>query len=179
MRNQKGRSLTVEQRKAIEAFDLINENTGKLWNMNDVGFDDLDSFTKKHIVARQYHKQMTDYYWVRAKAEVKAKSTKFQYEEFLEEIGGEEEFADFEGEEEGMDDMDMGDEEEMGDVEGGEEEEADLEELSNHGVGKSAKNSSGPNAGFTPAKSTKGDSKLHEGKSALQARFQKLANIIK
>ena len=86
MRNQKGRSLTVEQRKAIEAFDLINENTGKLWNMNDVGFDDLDSFTKKHIVARQYHKQMTDYYWVRAKAEVKAKSTKFQYEEFLEEF---------------------------------------------------------------------------------------------
>ena len=85
----------------------------------------------------------------------------------------------FEGEEEGMDDMDMGDEEEMGDVEGGEEEEADLEELSNHGVGKSAKNSSGPNAGFTPAKSTKGDSKLHEGKSALQERFQKLANIIK
>jgi len=70
----------------------------------------------------------------------------------------------------------MGDEDmPMDDVEGGEEEEADLEELANHGVGKSASNSAGANAGYTPAKSTKGDGKLHESVK----RFQKLANIIK
>jgi|TARA_R110001583_G_scaffold16440_2_gene67388 hypothetical protein len=82
----------------------------------------------------------------------------------------------FEGEGE-MDDMtdDMGDEEmPMDDVEG-EDEDSDLDELANHGVGKSAKNSSGPNAGMTPAKTTKGDGKLHESVK----RFQKLANIIK
>ena len=33
--------------------------------------------------------------------------------------------------------------------------------------------------GYTPAKTTKGDGKLHEEKSSLQERFQKLANIIK
>ena len=56
----------------------------------------------------------------------------------------------------------------------------DLEELKNHGMGDTlAKNSSGANAGYTPAKTTKGDGKLHEEKSQLQERFQKLANIIK
>ena len=83
----------------------------------------------------------------------------------------------------GEEDMeDMGDEEPAEDVEETymENEEADLEELANHGVGKSASNSSGANAGYTPAKTTKGDSKLHEEKSQkLQERFQKLANIIK
>ena len=73
----------------------------------------------------------------------------------------------------------MGDEEvPMDDLGGGEEdveetymenEEADLEELTNHGVGKSAGKTSGVNAGYTTVK---------EGKSPLQERFQKLANII-
>ena len=85
MRNQKGRPLNVNERKAIEAFDLINPKTKKLWSMNDKGFDGLDAFTQKHIVARDYHKQMTDFYWNRVKQEVKAKSTKFQYEEWLKE----------------------------------------------------------------------------------------------
>ena len=86
MRTQKGRPLTVNERKAIEAFDLVNPKTKKLWSMNDEGFDKLDNFTQKHIVARDYHRQMTDFYWKRVKQEVKAKSTKFQYEEWLKEF---------------------------------------------------------------------------------------------
>lgn len=85
MRTQQGRPLTADERKAIEAFDLVNPKTKKLWNMNDEGFDSLDDFTQRHIVARDYHKQMTDFYWNRVKQEVKAKSTKFQYEEWLKE----------------------------------------------------------------------------------------------
>ena len=83
-------------------------------------------------------------------------------------------FGEGEGEEE------MGDEElPMDDLEGGEgdveetymeNEEADLEELTNHGVGKSAGKTSGVNAGYTTVK---------EEKTHLQERFQKLANIIK
>ena len=91
-------------------------------------------------------------------------------------------------------------------VEGDEEEEADLEELANNGVGKAAKTSSGPNAGYGNAKSSKGDGKLHEVRKRLakksnsrkktfkpnaqktnalleskiqRERFQKLANIKK
>ena len=65
----------------------------------------------------------------------------------------------------------MGDEElPMDDIEGEEAPEADLEELSNHGVGKSAGKTSGVNAGYTTVK---------EEKTQLQERFQKLANIIK
>ena len=60
------------------------------------------------------------------------------------------------------------------------DEAADMEERASQGFGDpGAKNSSGPNAGLTPAKTTKGDGKLHEGKSQLAERFQKLANIIK
>ena len=67
------------------------------------------------------------------------------------------------------------------------DEAADMEERASQGFGDpGAKNTAGPNAGFTPAKTTKGDGKLHEEdskeeetKSALQERFQKLANIIK
>ena len=51
-----------------------------------------------------------------------------------------------------------------------ENEEADLEELTNHGVGKSAGKTSGTNAGYKTVK---------EEKTQLQERFQKLANIIK
>jgi len=62
--------------------------------------------------------------------------------------------------------------------------EADLEEAASTGFGDAgAKNTSGKDAGYTPAKTTRGDGKLHENKeeetSALQERFQKLANIIK
>ena len=55
-------------------------------------------------------------------------------------------------------------------------EEADLEEAASTGFGDAgAKNTSGKDAGYTPAKTTSGDGKLHEGVK----RFQKLANIIK
>lgn len=86
MRTQKGKVLSTSELKAIRAFDLVNPNTKKLWNMNDKGFDSLDTFTQKHIVARQYQKQLTDFYWDRIKAEVKLKSNKFQYEEFIAEF---------------------------------------------------------------------------------------------
>ena len=53
------------------------------------------------------------------------------------------------------------------------DEAADMEERASQGFGDpGAKNTAGSNAGYTPAKTTKGDGKLHE-------RFQKLANIIK
>ena len=86
MRTQKGRVLTKPQEKAIEAFDLINPETKKLWNMYDNGFENLDTFTQKHIIARDYHKQMTDFYWERTKQEVKANSSKYDYEVFLKEF---------------------------------------------------------------------------------------------
>ena len=82
---------------------------------------------------------------------------------------------------------DMGDDEEadedmdedmMGEVKDDDEknESADMEEAASTGFGDAgAKNSSGKDVGYTPAKTTKGDGKLHE--SVL--RFQKLANIIK
>ena len=60
-------------------------------------------------------------------------------------------------------------------------EEADLEERAAQGFGDpGAKNTHGKDAGYTPAKVTRGDGKLHEEdskeeetKSALQERFQK------
>ena len=53
------------------------------------------------------------------------------------------------------------------------DEAADMEERAGQGFGDpGAKNTAGSNAVYTPAKTTKGDGKLHE-------RFQKLANIIK
>ena len=59
------------------------------------------------------------------------------------------------------------------------DEEADLEEAASTGFGDAGnKSTSGKDSGYTPAKTTRGDGKLHESKS-LQERFQKLANIIK
>ena len=100
--------------------------------------------------------------------------------------------GDMEGEDmEGEDQEDMGedmDEDMMDEVKDDDkkDEAADMEERASQGFGDpGAKNTAGPNAGFTPAKTTKGDGKLHEEtskeetKSALQERFQKLANIIK
>ena len=88
----------------------------------------------------------------------------------------------FEAEEEPMDEADMDeadmDEEMMDEVKDDDkkDEAADMEERASQGFGDpGAKNTTGPNAGYTPAKTTKGDGKLHE--SVL--RFQKLANIIK
>ena len=86
MRTQKGRPLTVRQRKAIEAFDLVNPKTKKLWSINDEGFDGLDDFTKRHITARDFHKQMTDYYWKRIQTEVKRNTSQFKYEEWKKEF---------------------------------------------------------------------------------------------
>jgi hypothetical protein len=85
----------------------------------------------------------------------------------------------FEGGEEEMD-MDMGDEMPMDDAEGEEAPDSDLDEVSAAGFGdKGNKASSGANAGYTPAKTTKGSTGYDAGSKALQERFQKLANIIK
>ena len=66
----------------------------------------------------------------------------------------------------------------MGEVKDDDEknESADMEEAASTGFGDAgAKNTHGKDAGYTPAKTTKGDGKLHESVE----RFQKLANIIK
>ena len=87
----------------------------------------------------------------------------------------------FEAEEGGedMDNMDEEmDEEMMDEVKDDEkkDEAVDMEEAASTGFGDAgAKNTSGKDAGYTPAKTTSGDGKLHEGVK----RFQKLANIIK
>ena len=89
-------------------------------------------------------------------------------------------FEDMDGD---MGDMDEAEMEEMSDMEeemvdevkddDKKDEAADMEERAGQGFGDpGAKNTAGSNAGYTPAKTTKGDGKLHE-------RFQKLANIIK
>ena len=78
----------------------------------------------------------------------------------------------FEGGEEEMSD-EMPD---MDDVEGEEDMDSDLDEAAAQGFGDTGnKNTSGKDAGYTPAKTTRGDGKLHESVK----RFQKLANIIK
>ena len=75
----------------------------------------------------------------------------------------------------------MGDEEPADDVEEALEEapkddDDTMEEAASTGFGDAgAKNTSGKDVGYTPAKTTKGDGKLHENVQ----RFQKLANIIK
>ena len=86
----------------------------------------------------------------------------------------------FEGGEEEMD-MDMGDEEmPMDDAEGEVAPDSELDEASAMGFGdKGNKKSSGANAGYTPAKTTKGSTGYDGSSKALQERFQKLANIIK
>jgi len=84
----------------------------------------------------------------------------------------------FEGDEDGEEVEDMDEEDMMGEVKDDDkmEEEADLEEAASTGFGDAgSKNTSGKDAGYTPAKTTRGDGKLHES----VARFQKLANIIK
>ena len=92
-------------------------------------------------------------------------------------------FEDMDGD---MGDMDEAEMEEMSDMEeemvdevkddDKKDEAADMEERAGQGFGDpGAKNTAGSNAGYTPAKTTKGDGKLHES----VARFQKLANIIK
>ena len=83
MRKQTGRTFTSEHRKAMAAFDLKNPKTNKLWKSGDEGFEKLNDFTKDHIVAKEYHKQVTDFYWERTKEEVKIKLNKFQYEKWL------------------------------------------------------------------------------------------------
>jgi hypothetical protein len=96
--------------------------------------------------------------------------TKFEAEDEMGDMG--DEGAD------DMDEADMDEEDMMGEVKDDDkmEEEADLEEVASTGFGDAgSKNTSGKDAGYTPAKTTRGDGKLHEG----VARFQKLANIIK
>ena len=93
--------------------------------------------------------------------------------EDMEDDNMDEEMMDEEMDEEKMDE-EM-DEEMMDEVKDDDkkDEAADMEERAGQGFGDpGAKNTAGSNAGYTPAKTTKGDGKLHE-------RFQKLANIIK
>ena len=96
----------------------------------------------------------------------------------------------FEGDEENMEDEmeeDMmeakdDDDKKMEEVkdEDAKNEEADLEERAAQGFGDpGAKNTSGKDVGFTPAKTTKGSTGYDGSSKALQERFQKLANIIK
>ena len=60
------------------------------------------------------------------------------------------------------------------------DEAADMEERAAQGFGDpGAKNTSGKDVGFTPAKTTKGSTGYDGSSKALQERFQKLANIIK
>ena len=88
-----------------------------------------------------------------------------------EEMGDEEEMKEADMDEDMMDEV-KDDDKKM--------DEAELEERASQGFGDAgAKNTSGKDVGYTPAKTTKGDGKLHEEKSSLQERFQKLANIIK
>jgi hypothetical protein len=89
----------------------------------------------------------------------------------------------FEG---GGDDVDAGEEaedvEDAEDVEGEEDEEADLEELKNHGVGKSAGKTTGKNAGYKAVKEskiTKAKTNKLIAEAQMKARFKKLANINK
>ena len=85
-------------------------------------------------------------------------------------------FEDMEDMDEEMMDEEM-DEEMMDEVKDDDKkaEAADMEERASQGFGDpGAKNTTGPNAGLTPAKTTKGDGKLHEG---FTARMKKLANI--
>ena len=82
---------------------------------------------------------------------------------------------------EGEMDMDMGDEEmPMDDAEGEAAPDSELDEASAMGFGDAGnKKSSGANAGYTPAKTTKGSTGYDGSSKALQERFQRLANIIK
>ena len=81
--------------------------------------------------------------------------------------------------EEEKDDMDEDMVDEVKDDEA-KNEEADLEERAAQGFGDpGAKNTSGKDVGFTPAKTTKGSTGYDGSSKALQERFQKLANIIK
>ena len=85
------------------------------------------------------------------------------------------EAEDEEGEDMGddMDEMDM--EEDMYEAK-----DSDLDEASSMGFGDAGnKKTSGKDAGYTPAKTTKGSTGYDAGSKALQERFQKLANIIK
>ena len=86
----------------------------------------------------------------------------------------------FEAEDEEGEDMgdDMGDDMDEGDMY--EAKDSDLDEASSMGFGDAGnKKTSGKDAGYTPAKTTKGSTGYDAGSKALQERFQKLANIIK
>ena len=92
--------------------------------------------------------------------------------EDMEDDNMDEEMMDEEMDEEKMDEeMD----EEMMDEAKDDMDEETMDEAASTGFGDAgAKNTSGKDAGYTPAKTTKGDGKLHEG---FTARMKKLANI--
>ena len=96
-----------------------------------------------------------------------------------EEETGEDEMGDDTMEEDMDEDMD---EDMMDEVKDDDkkDEAADMEERASQGFGDpGAKNTSGKDVGFTPAKTTKGSTGYDGSSKALQERFQKLANIIK
>ena len=85
-----------------------------------------------------------------------------------------------EDEEDMGDDMDEDMDENMPMEEDMDEGDSDLDEASSMGFGDAGnKKTSGKDAGYTPAKTTKGSTGYDAGSKALQERFQKLANIIK
>ena len=85
-----------------------------------------------------------------------------------------------EDEEDMGDDMDEDMDENMPMEEDMDEGDSDLDEASSMGYGDAGnKKTSGKDAGYTPAKTTKGSTGYDAGSKALQERFQKLANIIK
>jgi hypothetical protein len=86
------------------------------------------------------------------------------------------------GDDAGEEAEDVEDVEDAEDVEGEEDEEADLEELKNHGVGKSAGKTTGKNAGYKAVKEskiTKAKTNKLIAEAQMKARFKKLANINK
>ena len=88
--------------------------------------------------------------------------------------------AEDEDEEGEAEDMDEDMDENMPMEEDMDEGDSDLDEASSMGYGDAGnKKTSGKDAGYTPAKTTKGSTGYDAGSKALQERFQKLANIIK
>ena len=151
-------TLKELQKMIKEELDAFVQNE----NINDVDVDagdmDMEKGSESEDMLRKIYDMLKD---------------KFEAEDMGDKDSMEEEMMDEEMDEEMMDEV-KDDDKKM--------DEAELEERASQGFGDpGAKTTSGKDSGYTPAKVTKGDGKLHEkeDKTALQERFQKLANIIK
>ena len=144
-------------KEELDAF-VQNENINEVDVDVDAGDMDMEKGSESEDMLRKIYDMLKD---------------KFEAEDIGDKDSMEEEMMDEEMDEEMMDEV-KDDDKKM--------DEAELEERASQGFGDpGAKTTSGKDAGYTPAKVTKGDGKLHEkeDKTALQERFQKLANIIK